>query len=244
MVSSRIVEAGTFESIHIDELTCSADETQIGDQEITADIPAVAMHKLAMLDENGVVAVGSYVRPGDILVGKVEPKAGRGGAGNRPRTSCSSCCLATRYAKCATCRSRFRTASLARSSACPPMRRIPMIPHVQEMLGRMERMQKLIMAENIRTFVNGKIRTVAQRGKIAYGEAKKLVLGARTLPVRLRELVTRERQNIANYAASEKDRVAAFMQRAAKNATIPKSNSSLKGSQGAGGIPAQSGNGR
>ncbi|MCA9185389.1 MAG: DNA-directed RNA polymerase subunit beta, partial [Planctomycetales bacterium] len=41
----------------------------------TRDIPNVSEKALRHLDENGIVQVGTYVRPGDILVGKVSPKS-------------------------------------------------------------------------------------------------------------------------------------------------------------------------
>ncbi len=37
--------------------------------------PTSVKKRLRNLDENGIVRVGTYVRPGDILVGKVSPKS-------------------------------------------------------------------------------------------------------------------------------------------------------------------------
>jgi DNA-directed RNA polymerase subunit beta len=45
----------------------------MGKEEFTRDIPNVSEQILNKLDENGVIHVGSYVQPGDILVGKVTP---------------------------------------------------------------------------------------------------------------------------------------------------------------------------
>src|SRR5207248_662171 len=39
------------------------------------DIPNVSPKALSNLDEHGIVQVGTYVHPGDILVGKVSPKS-------------------------------------------------------------------------------------------------------------------------------------------------------------------------
>src|SRR5206468_9024851 len=44
-------------------------------EEFTRDIPNVSEKALRHLDDNGIVAVGTYVKPGDILVGKVAPKS-------------------------------------------------------------------------------------------------------------------------------------------------------------------------
>ena len=227
VVSSRIVETGAFESIHIKELTCSAVETQIGNEEITADIPSVALSKLAGLDEGGVVSVGSYVKPGDILVGKVAPKPEEEGR-QSPEDQLFGVLFGDKVRKVRNVSLMVPHGVNGKVIGVTANAQDPNDPHVQDMLGRMERLQKLIMAENIRTFIHGKIDMVAKRGKISYGEARKLMLRSRSLPIRLRELVTRERQKIADYTASEKDRVTAFMKRAAKNATLPKSNPALK----------------
>ena len=50
-------------------------ETKLGREEFTRDIPNVSEKALRHLDDNGIVHVGTRVRPGDILVGKVTPKA-------------------------------------------------------------------------------------------------------------------------------------------------------------------------
>src|SRR5690606_35708203 len=44
-------------------------------EEFTRDIPNVSEKALRHLDEEGIVQVGTRVQPGDILVGKVSPKA-------------------------------------------------------------------------------------------------------------------------------------------------------------------------
>ena len=64
----------TYTSIHIEEFDIEIRETKLGREEFTRDIPNVSEKALRNLDENGIVRVGTYVRPGDILVGKVSPK--------------------------------------------------------------------------------------------------------------------------------------------------------------------------
>ena len=61
-------------SIHISDHTVQVLETKLGPEEITRDIPNVSEEALRNLDEGGVVAPGSKVKSGDILVGKVAPK--------------------------------------------------------------------------------------------------------------------------------------------------------------------------
>ncbi|OGC94612.1 DNA-directed RNA polymerase subunit beta, partial [Candidatus Adlerbacteria bacterium RIFOXYB1_FULL_48_10] len=74
IISERLVKDGKFSSIHIEEFVCNVRDTKLGAEETTHDIPNVSETKLRNLDEDGVVRVGSEVRPGDILVGKITPK--------------------------------------------------------------------------------------------------------------------------------------------------------------------------
>ena len=74
IISERLVKDSKFSSIHIEEFVCTVRDTKLGPEETTHDIPNVSEAKLRNLDEDGVVRVGSEVRPGDILVGKITPK--------------------------------------------------------------------------------------------------------------------------------------------------------------------------
>lgn len=74
LVSERVVQEDRFTTIHIQELTCTARDTKLGSEEITADIPNVGEAALSKLDESGIVYIGAEVKGGDILVGKVTPK--------------------------------------------------------------------------------------------------------------------------------------------------------------------------
>jgi len=75
IISEELVENDTYTSIHIEEFDVEIRETKLGREEFTRDIPNVSDRQLRNLDENGIVRVGTYVRPGDILVGKVSPKS-------------------------------------------------------------------------------------------------------------------------------------------------------------------------
>ncbi|MFN4259916.1 MAG: DNA-directed RNA polymerase subunit beta [Gemmataceae bacterium] len=75
IISERLAQEDTYTSIHIEEFEIEIRETKLGKEEFTRDIPNVSPKALANLDEYGVVCVGTYVRPGDILVGKVSPKS-------------------------------------------------------------------------------------------------------------------------------------------------------------------------
>lgn len=74
LISERIVREDRFTSVHIKELECTARETKMGPEEITADIPNVSESALSKLDGSGIVYIGAEVAAGDILVGKVTPK--------------------------------------------------------------------------------------------------------------------------------------------------------------------------
>ena len=75
IISQELVECDAYTSIHIDEFDVEIRETKLGREEFTRDIPNISEKARRNLDENGIVRVGTYVRPGDILVGKVAPKS-------------------------------------------------------------------------------------------------------------------------------------------------------------------------
>jgi DNA-directed RNA polymerase subunit beta len=74
IVSEKVVKEDIFTSIHIEELEIEARDTKQGKEEITRDIPNVSEEALKNLDESGIIRIGSKVKPGDILVGKITPK--------------------------------------------------------------------------------------------------------------------------------------------------------------------------
>ncbi|MFA6065608.1 MAG: DNA-directed RNA polymerase subunit beta [Candidatus Babeliaceae bacterium] len=74
ILNKRLVADDTLTSVHIDEYIVDSRDTKLGPEEITRDIPNVSENALVGLDEDGVVRIGTRVRPGDILVGKVTLK--------------------------------------------------------------------------------------------------------------------------------------------------------------------------
>ncbi len=74
ILSEDLVKDDRFTSTHIQKHQVEARETQLGPEEITRDIANVGETNLANLDEEGIVIPGTWVGPGDILVGKVTPK--------------------------------------------------------------------------------------------------------------------------------------------------------------------------
>ena len=75
IISEELVKADTYTSIHIESFDVEVRETKLGREEFTRDIPNVSEKQLRNLDESGIVRVGTYVKPGDILVGKISPKS-------------------------------------------------------------------------------------------------------------------------------------------------------------------------
>ncbi|MHC4872421.1 MAG: DNA-directed RNA polymerase subunit beta [Planctomycetota bacterium] len=75
LVSEKAIKDDFFTSIHVEEFTTEIHETKVGREEITRDIPGVSEHSLRNLDEEGLITIGTKVRPGEILVGKIAPKS-------------------------------------------------------------------------------------------------------------------------------------------------------------------------
>ena len=65
-----------YTSIHIEEFDIEIRETKLGREEFTRDIPNVGEKALRQPRRStAIVRIGTRVRPGDILVGKVSPKS-------------------------------------------------------------------------------------------------------------------------------------------------------------------------
>ena len=75
IISEELVQNDVYTSLHIEEFDVEIRETKLGREEFTRDIPNVSEKALRNLDETGIVRVGTYVKPGDMLVGKVSPKS-------------------------------------------------------------------------------------------------------------------------------------------------------------------------
>ena len=75
LISERVVKEDIYTSIHIHEFMTDIRETKLGPEKLTRDIPNTSEKMLEMLDEEGIVKIGTMVHPGNILVGKVTPKS-------------------------------------------------------------------------------------------------------------------------------------------------------------------------
>ena len=74
VLNERMVKEDILTSIHVDEYTLDVRETKRGMEELTSDIPNVSEDATKDLDDRGIIRVGAYVVPGDIMIGKITPK--------------------------------------------------------------------------------------------------------------------------------------------------------------------------
>ncbi|HIS87018.1 MAG TPA: DNA-directed RNA polymerase subunit beta [Candidatus Caccenecus avistercoris] len=74
ILNERLVKDDVYTSLHIDHYDIDCRDTKLGPEEITRDIPNVGEEARKNLDSNGIVRIGTEVKEGDILVGKVTPK--------------------------------------------------------------------------------------------------------------------------------------------------------------------------
>ncbi len=75
ILSENMIKKNKLTSVHIEELVCMVRDSKIGPEEITSDIPNISDASLKNLDEFGIVKIGTYVKQGDILVGKITKKS-------------------------------------------------------------------------------------------------------------------------------------------------------------------------
>jgi len=75
LINERLIYDDVFTSIHIEKYEIDVIQTKEGNEKITRNIPNIEPSHLQHLDDNGIIAKGSFVKPGDILVGKVTPKS-------------------------------------------------------------------------------------------------------------------------------------------------------------------------
>ncbi|MBR3161143.1 MAG: DNA-directed RNA polymerase subunit beta [Bacilli bacterium] len=74
IMNERLVKDDVYTSLHIEDYETQCRDTKLGPEEITRDIPNVSEEARKNLDENGIIKIGTEVKEGDILVGKVTPK--------------------------------------------------------------------------------------------------------------------------------------------------------------------------
>ena len=73
LVSERLVYDDLYTSVHIERYELELRQTKQGMEEITREIPEVSEASLKHLNNFGIAKLGSWIKEGDILVGKVTP---------------------------------------------------------------------------------------------------------------------------------------------------------------------------
>lgn len=73
IISERLIHEDLFSSLHIEKYELFLMETNQGLEELTNQIPRTDLSIIKKLDRHGLIKKGTYVRGGDILVGKVTP---------------------------------------------------------------------------------------------------------------------------------------------------------------------------
>jgi len=74
ILNEKLVKDDVYTSLHIESYLTDCRDTKLGPEEITRDIPNVSEEARKNLDDSGIVRIGTEVKEGDILVGKVTPK--------------------------------------------------------------------------------------------------------------------------------------------------------------------------
>jgi DNA-directed RNA polymerase subunit beta len=71
LISERLVYDDIFTSIHIERYKVEIDKNSENSERTTKNIPNLDSSEVNHLNDDGIVTVGTFVKPGDILVGKV-----------------------------------------------------------------------------------------------------------------------------------------------------------------------------
>jgi DNA-directed RNA polymerase subunit beta len=74
LINERLVYEDVFTSIHIERYEIEIDRTLEICEQTTNNIPNLNLSELQYLNEDGIVSIGTFVKPGDILVGKIIAK--------------------------------------------------------------------------------------------------------------------------------------------------------------------------
>jgi DNA-directed RNA polymerase subunit beta len=71
LISERLVYDDIFTSIHIERYKIEIDRNSEMSEQTMKMIPSLSLSEIKHLNDDGIVTVGTFVKPGDILVGKV-----------------------------------------------------------------------------------------------------------------------------------------------------------------------------
>ena len=71
LINERLVYDDVFTSIHIERYKVEIDRSSDLPEQTTKNIPNLTLAEVENLNDDGIIRVGTFVKPGDILVGKV-----------------------------------------------------------------------------------------------------------------------------------------------------------------------------
>jgi DNA-directed RNA polymerase subunit beta len=71
LINERLVYEDIFTSIHIERYKIEIDRTSELSEQTTKNIPNLSFSEIQHLNDDGIVTVGTFVKPGDILIGKI-----------------------------------------------------------------------------------------------------------------------------------------------------------------------------
>nr|YP_010731905.1 RNA polymerase beta subunit [Phyllosiphon coccidium]WDY12736.1 RNA polymerase beta subunit [Phyllosiphon coccidium] len=71
VISERLVKEHVYTSLHIERYDFNAQDVKEGSEWFTNDLPGIPSTKVKYLDEFGLPKIGSFVKEGDILIGKI-----------------------------------------------------------------------------------------------------------------------------------------------------------------------------
>jgi DNA-directed RNA polymerase subunit beta len=74
LINERLIYEDIFTSIHIEKYDVEVRQTNVGEEEITRNIPNTTSDNTKNLDKYGIIYKGAFVKPEDILVGKLTPR--------------------------------------------------------------------------------------------------------------------------------------------------------------------------
>ena len=74
LINERLIYEDIFTSIHIEKYEIEVGLTNDGREQTTRNIPNLSLAEVQNLNKDGIILIGTFVKPGDILVGKVKPK--------------------------------------------------------------------------------------------------------------------------------------------------------------------------
>ena len=73
LISEKLVYDDIYTSLHIERYEIEIRDTKFGVEQISNKIPEVNISEILHLDEKGIARIGSWVKEGNILIGKVTP---------------------------------------------------------------------------------------------------------------------------------------------------------------------------